>query len=65
MKHQALFSLKDKSTKKIKVFSAAILLGFLRVKRECCYQNVFVILDLCSLLSKPENTHRQNCIKLL
>ena len=35
MKHQALSSLKDKSEKKkkkIKVLSAAILLGFLRIK---------------------------------
>ena len=31
MKHQALVSLKDKS-KKIKLLSAAIFLGFLRVK---------------------------------
>ena len=32
MKHQTLFSLKDKGKKKIKVSSAANLLGTLRVK---------------------------------
>ena len=32
MKHQALFSSKDKSKKKINVSSAAILLGPLRIK---------------------------------
>ena len=31
MKHQALFSLKEKSKKKIKGSSAEIFLGFLRV----------------------------------
>ena len=31
MKHQALFSSKDKSQKKIKMLSAAVLLGALRV----------------------------------
>ena len=32
MKHQALFSWKNKSRKKVKVLSAAILFGALRVK---------------------------------
>ena len=38
MKHQALFSWKDKSKKKIKMSSAAILLGSLRLKilRKVC-----------------------------
>ena len=35
MKHQALFSSKDKSKKKIKVSSVTILLGALRVNKQC------------------------------
>ena len=45
MKHQALFSSKDKG-KNIKVSSAAILLGALRVKR-CCYWLLFIMLTVC------------------
>ena len=48
MKHQALFSLKDKS-KKIKVSSAAILLGALRVNSD---QPVMVHLDTLCFTSR-------------
>ena len=48
MKHQALFSSKDKSKKKkkIKVSSAALLLGCLRVKSSSA-QKICVLIFYC------------------
>ena len=60
MKHQALFSPKDRS-KKIKVSSAAILLGALRVNKISETDNA-VALGVCDHLVKNQSFHSLNIV---